>query len=76
MVNVKYSRFQQEQQSISNKMNSKLDSKEEKEGEDDEEESSIKLSNKLIINDNNKIKETEENFKKSLNFGILVFSKF
>ncbi|KAG4091021.1 hypothetical protein H8356DRAFT_1710766 [Neocallimastix lanati (nom. inval.)] len=76
MVNVKYSRFQQEQQSISNKMNSKLDSKEEKEGEDDEEESSIKLSNKLIINDNNKIKETEENFKKSLNFGILVFNMF
>jgi len=71
MVNIKYSRFQQE---LLNKKEDTL-SKDTKISNNNSKDTENNDPNVPRKNSIERIEETEETFKKSLNFGILVFSK-
>jgi len=66
MVNVKYSRFQQELQ----------DRKENTKSKNTKINSSYDHDNDNKISNNERINESEEVFKRSLNFGILIYNMF
>jgi len=73
MVNVKYSRFQQEIQNRKDNNNTTLNQIKDDKEENNNTNIDDNLSNTKI---NEKIEENGELFKRSLNFGILVFNMY